>query len=89
LTTRSLVRLVTLVCLALAPCVGHAAGPATRFPVDVWEPPFNQQRHHVRTEYAPLAQAAKAWQLCASMPHLTPSMVTRVTNGGNAQVEVR
>ena len=89
MTTRSVVRLVILVCLALAPGVGRAAGPATPFPVDVWEPPFNQQRHHVRKEYAPLAQAAKLWQLCASIPHLTPPMVTRVTNGGNAQVEVR
>lgn len=70
MTTRSAVRLVTLVCLALAPCVGRAADPATPFPVDVWEPPFNQQRHHVRKEYAPLAQAAKPWQVCASIPHL-------------------
>ena len=48
---------------------GPADG-AKRFPVDVWEPPFNQQRHHVRKQYVPLAHASKPWQLCASIPHL-------------------
>src|SRR5258706_3964501 len=43
---------------------------AKRFPVDVWEPPFNQQRQHVRKQYVPLAHASKPWQLCASIPHL-------------------
>jgi periplasmic protein TorT len=48
-----------------------AQGPAAKsFPVDVWEPPFNQQRQHVRRQYVPLAHASKQWQLCASIPHL-------------------
>src|SRR4030081_2481055 len=48
---------------------GPADG-AKRFPVDVWEPPFNQQRQHVRKQYVLLAHARKPWQLCASIPHL-------------------
>ena len=49
---------------------GPAADGAKPFPVDVWEPPFNQQRQHVRRQYVPLANASKQWQLCASIPHL-------------------
>ena len=52
------------------PAQGPAADGAKPFPVDVWEPPFNQQRQHVRKEYVPLAHASKQWQLCASIPHL-------------------
>ena len=40
------------------------------FPVDVWEPPFNQERQHVRRDYVPLTRATKQWHLCASIPHL-------------------
>src|SRR5262245_6961783 len=57
-------------CIALAPTVVRALSEATHFRVDVWEPPFNLQRHHVRKEYTPLARATKPWRLCASIPHL-------------------
>jgi protein TorT len=56
--------------MLLVPAQRPAADEATSFPVDVWEPPFNQQRQHVRKQYMPLAHASKAWQLCASIPHL-------------------
>src|SRR5260370_32206386 len=49
---------------------GPAADTAKPFPVDVWEPPFNVQRQHVRRQYVPLAHASKPWHLCASIPHL-------------------
>jgi protein TorT len=49
---------------------GPAADAAKPFPVDVWEPPFNLQRQHVRRQYVPLAHASKPWHLCASIPHL-------------------
>src|SRR5262245_49828853 len=56
--------------MILAPLASGAANEATRIPVDVWEPPFNQHRQHVRQEYVRLAHASKPWQLCASIPHL-------------------
>jgi protein TorT len=56
--------------MLLVPAQGPAADEAKPFPVDVWEPPFNQQRQHVRKQYVPLAHASKPWQLCASIPHL-------------------
>jgi protein TorT len=59
-----------IACLLSIPIQGHAADEAAPFPVDVWEPPFNQQRQHVRKQYVPLAHASKPWQLCASIPHL-------------------
>ena len=57
-------------CALFAGAAGRAADGAGPFPVDVWEPPFNTQRQHVRKEFVPLARAAKPWQLCASIPHL-------------------
>lgn len=56
--------------MLLALAQGPAADDGKPFPVDVWEPPFNQQRQHVRKQYVPLAHASKQWQLCASIPHL-------------------
>jgi periplasmic protein TorT len=56
--------------LLLVPGQRPAADEAKPFPVDVWEPPFNQQRQHVRKQYVPLAHASKQWHLCASIPHL-------------------
>jgi len=48
----------------------RAADEVTPFPVDVWEPPFNAQRLHVRREYVPFRHTTRPWQLCASIPHL-------------------
>jgi len=59
-----------IVSLLLPPLTGRAADTVRPFPVEVWEPPFNAQRHHVRREFVPLARAAKPWHLCASIPHL-------------------
>jgi protein TorT len=56
--------------ILLLPARGPAADEAKPFPVDVWKPPFNQQRRHVRKQYVPLEHASKPWQLCASIPHL-------------------
>jgi periplasmic protein TorT len=58
------------VCVLLAPTAARAMEETRPFPVDVWEPPFNQQRQHVRKDYAPLAHATKEWQVCATIPHL-------------------
>src|SRR5262245_5401539 len=54
----------------LSPTVAPGLNQTTPFPVDAWEPPFNPQRQHVRTVYAPLARASRPWRLCASIPHL-------------------
>src|SRR5215471_15875484 len=67
---KSALVVVTLACMLLTPAIARAANDAAPFPVDVWEPPFNQQRQHVRKEYTPLAHAAKPWRLCVSIPHL-------------------
>src|SRR5215813_10857275 len=67
---RSLAAPGIIVCMALAPATARASNEATPFPVDVWEPPFNQHRQHVQKEYVPLAHASRPWQVCASIPHL-------------------
>jgi periplasmic protein TorT len=67
---RALLASGAVVCLVLAPTAARAVNQAMPFPVDAWEPPFNQQRQHVRKEYAPLARATRPWRLCASIPHL-------------------
>jgi protein TorT len=38
--------------------------------VDVWEPPFNTERHRVQKSYVPLEKAERRWNLCVSIPHL-------------------
>ncbi len=60
----------TVACIFLALTAARAADSNKSFPVDVWEPPLNQQRRHVRRDYVPLAHATKPWQVCASIPHL-------------------
>jgi periplasmic protein TorT len=66
------VSLVTAIvaCMFLAPTAARTADDTKPFAVDVWEPPFNQQRRHVRKDYVPLAHATKPWKVCASIPHL-------------------
>ena len=66
----SSVTVVVLVAAVLTATPGRAADEGKPFPVDVWDPPFNQQRQHVRREYVPLAHASKTWQVCAAIPHL-------------------
>jgi protein TorT len=56
--------------MVLARTAVRSVNEPTPFPVDAWEPPFNQQRQRIRKEYAPLAHATKPWRLCASIPHL-------------------
>src|SRR5262249_48339149 len=67
---RSIVCAVIMGSMIAASPTAEAGNEAMRIPVDVWEPPFNQDRQHVRQEYARLAHASKPWQLCASIPHL-------------------
>ncbi|MBF0219371.1 MAG: TMAO reductase system periplasmic protein TorT [Gammaproteobacteria bacterium] len=38
--------------------------------VDVWNPPFNSERKHLREPYTALAKAGKQWHLCVAIPHL-------------------
>src|SRR5215471_21523339 len=66
----SLVAAMVLVAALLTAAPVRAADEGNPFPVDVWEPPFNQQRQHVRREYVPLTHASKMWKLCAAIPHL-------------------
>ncbi|MGB5209222.1 MAG: TMAO reductase system periplasmic protein TorT [Gammaproteobacteria bacterium] len=41
--------------------------------VEVWEPPFNDQRQRVEREYVPLERAAEPWRICLLIPHLKDS----------------
>src|SRR5215475_16117278 len=66
----SSVAVVVLVAAVLTATPVHAVEQGKPFPVDVWEPPFNQQRQHVRRAYVPLAHASKMWKVCAAIPHL-------------------
>ena len=70
LPIKSALRGLTLAATLVVSTGTGAAERTASFPVDVWEPPFNQLRQHVRQEYVPLARASKPWQLCASIPHL-------------------
>jgi len=62
--------IMVVISVLLASVQVRAVDEARPFPIDVWEPPFNQQRQHVRREYVPLAHASKSWHVCASIPHL-------------------
>src|SRR5215813_6347617 len=66
----SSVAVVVLVAAVLTATPVYAVEEGKPFPVDVWEPPFNQQRQHVRREYVPLAHASKTWKVCGAIPHL-------------------
>src|SRR5215472_12443309 len=61
---------MVLVAALLTATPARAEDEGKPFPVDVWEPPFNQQRQHVRREYVPLAHANGTWKVCAAIPHL-------------------
>ena len=40
------------------------------YPVEVWKPAFNMESPRSTMEYAPLAKASKAWEICVSFPHM-------------------
>lgn len=62
--------LAALILYLLSP-LAIAAGAAW-FPVevDVWDPPFNNERLRKAETYTPLQGAAKPWRICVSIPHL-------------------
>ncbi|MGD2015542.1 MAG: TMAO reductase system periplasmic protein TorT, partial [Desulfobacterales bacterium] len=49
-----------------------ARGEKTWYPVevDVWNPPFNDQRQREQKLYTPLAKAQKKWRIRVFIPHL-------------------
>jgi protein TorT len=49
--------------------------------VDVWNPPFNNERQRNTEIYSPLEKAEKAWRVCASIPHLKDDYWTAVNFG--------
>jgi protein TorT len=57
---------------AMAGIVPGAARATDWYPVDVdvWDPPFNNERQRVQKSYVPLEKAEKRWNLCVSIPHL-------------------
>ena len=67
----------------LGTAVTSHAQPADWYPVevDVWEPPFNTERHRGQKSYVPLEEASKRWNLCVSIPHLKDAYWLAVNYG--------
>jgi protein TorT len=58
--------------MVLAPSVTRAQTPKPWYPVevDVWTPPFNDQRLREQKLYTPLDKAQKKWRIAVFIPHL-------------------
>lgn len=50
-------------------------------PVDIWDPPFNQERLRSQADYVPLRKAAKRWRICVVIPHLKDTYWLAVNYG--------
>ncbi|MCF8199851.1 MAG: TMAO reductase system periplasmic protein TorT [Sulfuritalea sp.] len=49
--------------------------------VDVWDPPFNNERKHKAESYTALDKAGKKWNLCVAIPHLKDAYWLAVNYG--------
>jgi protein TorT len=58
------------VMLALTVSTVHAEKAWYPVEVDVWNPPFNDQRQREQKLYTPLEKAQKKWRICVFIPHL-------------------
>ena len=58
--------------MVLAPSFARAQTPKPWYPVevDVWTPPFNDQRLREQKLYTPLDKAQKKWRIAVFIPHL-------------------
>jgi protein TorT len=58
--------------MVLAPSITCAQTPKPWYPVevDVWNPPFNDQRLREQKLYTPLDKAQKKWRIAVFIPHL-------------------
>ena len=57
------------------------------FPVEVWDPPFDMASPRTTTDYQPLEQASKAWDICVSFPHMKDAYWMAVDYGVVAESE--
>ena len=55
---------------ALLFCADALAGDWYPLQVDVWDPPFNNERQRRTATYTPLEKATQRWNICVSIPHL-------------------
>ncbi|MBL6933128.1 MAG: hypothetical protein ISR45_09285 [Rhodospirillales bacterium] len=76
-------RVLTAVLFILAQPASKAFSADAWYPleIDVWDPPFNSERHRANETYVPLQKADKAWKICASIPHLKDPYWTAVNYG--------
>ncbi|UCD80841.1 MAG: TMAO reductase system periplasmic protein TorT [Desulfobacterales bacterium] len=58
--------------IVIEPSLAQAQAPKAWYPVevDVWAPPFNDQRQREQKLYTPLDKAQKKWRLLVFIPHL-------------------
>jgi len=58
--------------MVLTPSISRAQTPKPWYPVevDVWTPPFNDQRLREQKLYTPLDKARKKWRIAVFIPHL-------------------
>jgi periplasmic protein TorT len=50
-----------------------AWGGSPPISVDIWDPPFNEERRRTSGQYPFLEKAEKPWRICACIPHLKDS----------------
>ncbi len=70
LMSYSLIICTFTVLLFITPSTAPAQKKWYPVEVDVWAPPFNDQRHREQKLYTPLARAQKKWRIRVFIPHL-------------------
>ena len=57
------------------------------YEIEVWDPPFDSSSPRTTVEYAPVAKAEKAWDICVSFPHMKDAYWLAVNYGVVAESE--
>jgi protein TorT len=70
-----------VVLMALSVPTVYAGSKWYPLDVDVWTPPFNDQRQREQKTYIPLAKASRAWRIQVFIPHLKDAYWLGVNHG--------
>ena len=57
------------------------------YSIEVWDPPFDMASPRTTVDYAPVAKAEKAWDICVSFPHMKDAYWLAVNYGVVAESE--
>ena len=57
------------------------------YSIEVWDPPFDMASPRTTVDYAPVAKAEKAWDICVSFPHMKDAYWLAVNYGVVAEAE--